>query len=178
MSSTLFAILFFFGVLILIILAIFILAYFTNKSRKTLYNQLLNEIKADVNIYHIIHYNQIPFDKAFFKNKIDHNIAVLYVQDNNIIIRSINGFQHTYKLDQLNLEFIHKEERKKNGLIKQVVLNDDVSKMYIRINTKKYFFEDDLEEITTKALYDILVIEQLKAKNSLKNIKNQGQNEI
>lgn len=160
MSGELLGIGMFFGMFVILLGGILLIAYIAARSRRVKQNQLLQEIPSDSQFHAFVRYNRANIHGKFLKVKAFEGSGLLYIAGTKAIFKSTTGYYHEF--DIVNSKIFWEGENLINGLLKWFSINDGTEKLFLNVETGMFIFHTgSAQKTTTRSIYDKLM--QIKA---------------
>lgn len=161
MSGEILGLVFFFGMFIILLGGILLIAYLAARSRKAKQNKLLKELPADAEFHAFVRYNRANVQGQFLKLKAFEGSGVFYIAGTKAIFKSTKGYYHEF--DILNSKIFWEGENLVNGLLKWFSINDGTEKLFLNVETGMFIFHTGgSEKATTRSIYDKLMLIQAR----------------
>ncbi len=155
MSGELLGLGMFFGMFVLLLGAIVLVAYVAARSRKRKQNRLLKELPIDADFSAFVRYNSGSVQGKLLKLKAFEGSGLFYISDTKAIFKSTTGYYHEF--DILNSKIFWEGENLANGLLKWFSINDGKEKLFLNVETGMFIFHiGRSDKATTRSIYDKL----------------------
>ncbi|SMC67576.1 hypothetical protein [Moheibacter sediminis] len=159
MSSEIIGLVFFFGMFIILIGGILLIAFVAARSRKSKQNKLLKELPSAAEFHSFVRYNRASVQGQFLKLKAFEGSGVFYIVGTKAIFKSTKGYYHEF--DILNSKILWEGENLVNGLLKWFSINDGTEKLFLNVETGMFIFHTgDAGKATTRTIFDKLMLIQ------------------